>query len=148
MCLMRSGANYLWTTVPKNDCLWVSFTGLPPYLYKTMNDVVKRERVPQRRLKERKSALVALIHSCALSLIILACNNDNRQTAHIPDYPKPGDSSRTERALLALTRAINQSSSASAYAKRAALRLATGQVSEALTDINEAISRNDNVRTT
>ncbi|UFH52481.1 tetratricopeptide repeat protein [Spirosoma sp. KNUC1025] len=86
----------------------------------------------------------SLLYSFALSLVMLACGNDDRQGAYIPDFPKPGDSSRVEGALRALTRAINQSSPASAYAKRAVILLAMGRVSEALSDIDEAISRNDN----
>ncbi|HLK98092.1 MAG TPA: hypothetical protein VK364_10015, partial [Hymenobacter sp.] len=79
-----------------------------------------------------------------LSFILFACGNDKRQTAHIPDFPRPGDSSRTEGALRALTRSINRSAPASAYAKRAAILLAMGREKEALSDIDEAISRNDN----
>lgn len=86
----------------------------------------------------------SLLFAFVLSLFIGACSTDNRQAARIPDFPKPGDSSRAEGALRALTRAINQSSPASAYAKRAVIRLAMGQVTEALADIDEAISRNDN----
>ena len=83
-------------------------------------------------------------HLLILSFALFACGSDNRQTARIPDFPKPGDSSRAEGALRALTRAINQSAPASAYAKRAVVRLEMGQVSDALADIDEAISRNDN----
>ncbi|QJW92331.1 tetratricopeptide repeat protein [Spirosoma taeanense] len=74
----------------------------------------------------------------------MSCGRDNRQGARIPDYPKPGDSSRTEGAFRALTVAINQSAPASAYAKRAAILLTMGRVNDALADIDEAISRNDN----
>ncbi len=95
-----------------------------------------------------RSALVrwpnSLFYLLALSLVLFACGSDNRQTAHIPDFPKTSDSSRTAGALRALTQAINQSSPASAYARRAVILLAMGRVSDALADIDEAISRNDN----
>ena len=89
----------------------------------------------------------SLIYSFTLSLVLLSCGSDNRQTARIPDFPKPGDSSRTEGALRALTVAINQSSPASAYAKRAVILLAMGRGDDALSDINEAIGRDDNAGT-
>ncbi|GAA4421570.1 hypothetical protein GCM10023187_57570 [Nibrella viscosa] len=77
--------------------------------------------------------------------VLLSCGSEDRRQARIPDIPEPGDTSRNRATLVALTRAINQSSPASAYAKRAALYLSTGRVEEALDDIDEAISRNGNV---
>ena len=89
----------------------------------------------------------SLIHSFTHSLIVLfflSCGPDDRQTARIPDFPRSDDSSRMAGALTALTTAINQSSPASAYAKRAAVLLTMGRTKEALSDIDEAIDRNDN----
>lgn len=84
-----------------------------------------------------------------LILLLLAtlasCQTDERQQAQIPALPQANDSARTEAALQALTRAIGQASPASAYAKRALLYLSAGRINEALEDIDEAISRNDNV---
>lgn len=80
-----------------------------------------------------------------LVLAMLAgCGTSDRQQARIPALPQANDSARTEAALQALTRAINQASPASAYAKRAVLFLSAGRVKEALDDIDEAISRNGN----
>lgn len=108
-----------------------------------------REQERKRARGESWHQLFSLVRSFVLSLFLLvllfACSDDNRQTAHIPDFPKSGDSSRAEGALRALTRSINQSSSSSAYAKRAVILLAMGRVSDALADIDEAISRNDNI---
>ncbi|GAA4450821.1 hypothetical protein GCM10023189_12020 [Nibrella saemangeumensis] len=77
--------------------------------------------------------------------LLLSCGSEDRRQARIPEIPEPGDTSRNRATLVALTRAINQSSPASAYAKRAALYLSMGKVQEALEDIDEAISRNGNV---
>lgn len=82
---------------------------------------------------------ILLLLGCSL---LTSCGTDPRQKAHIPPLPIGSDSSRTEAALRALTRAINQSSPASAYAKRAALYIEGGRLREALADIDEAISRN------
>ncbi len=79
----------------------------------------------------------------ALIMAFIGCGTDPRQQTHIPALPMGSDSSRTEAALRALTRAINQSSPASAYAKRAKIYLETGRSKEALADIDEAISRNN-----
>ena len=79
-----------------------------------------------------------------ISLVLISCGSDNRQLARIPAFPKSGDSSRAEGALRALTRAIDQSSPASAYAKRARILLTMGRNTDALADIDEAIGRNDN----
>ncbi len=89
-------------------------------------------------------ATQSFYYSIILSLLI-SCTSDEQRGAYIPDYPKPGDSSRTAGALRALTRAINQSSSPTAYAKRAAIYLAMGREADALDDINEAISRDGDV---
>ncbi|MBC8152377.1 MAG: tetratricopeptide repeat protein [Bacteroidetes bacterium] len=78
---------------------------------------------------------------------LVGCGTSDRQQAGIPALPQANDSIRTQAALVALTRAINQASPASAYAKRAALYLSAGRVKEALADIDEAISRNSNAGT-
>ena len=95
----------------------------------------------------------SLVHSFALSLFIalplflFSCSDEARQSARIHEVPQVGDSSRVEGALRALTNAINQSSSASAYAKRAVILLDLGRVNDALSDIDEAIGREANVGT-
>jgi tetratricopeptide (TPR) repeat protein len=110
----------------------------------------KSERVKTGLAFQRKSEKVkwrtfalSLFRSFTLSLLLLACGTDPRQKARIPPLPTATDSSRTEAALQALTRAINQSSPPSAYAKRARLYLSSGRLKEALNDIDEAISRNN-----
>ncbi|OIN59532.1 tetratricopeptide repeat protein [Arsenicibacter rosenii] len=80
-----------------------------------------------------------------LVLSLVACGDNERRQARIPPLPDWADSSRSEATLRALTRAINQSSSPYAYAKRAALYLSMEKRQEALEDIDEAISRNANV---
>jgi len=84
-----------------------------------------------------------LFFSFGFSLFLLGCDADPRQQTRIPPLPTSSDSSRTEAALRTLTRAINQSSLASAYAKRARLYLSINRPKEALDDIDEAISRNN-----
>ncbi len=79
-----------------------------------------------------------------LLAVLVGCGENNRRTARIPPLPPLADSVRTNAALPALNRAINQSSPASAYAKRAVLYLSIGRVREGLADIDEAISRNNN----
>lgn len=92
-------------------------------------------------------AYLSLVRASARSLIIVlsmaGCSADPRQQTHIPALPMSSDSSRTKAALLSLTRAINQSSPSSAYAKRAKIYLDTDRPNEALADIDEAISRNN-----
>jgi tetratricopeptide (TPR) repeat protein len=83
----------------------------------------------------------------ALSLFFFSCSDEARQSARIHEVPQVGDSSRVEGALQALTNAINQSSPASAYAKRAVILLDMGRVNEALADIDEAVSREPNIGT-
>ncbi len=91
----------------------------------------------------RLSWLLKRICFVALMIVFVGCGADPRQQTHIPALPMGSDSSRTEAALRSLTRAINQSSPASAYAKRAKIYLETGRPKEALSDIDEAISRNN-----
>ena len=79
-----------------------------------------------------------------LLALLVGCGTSDRQQAAIPALPQANDSIRTEAALQALTRAINQAAPATAYARRAALYLSAGRVREALADIDEAISRNSN----
>lgn len=86
----------------------------------------------------------AILLVLMLLAVLAGCGTSDRQQAAIPALPQANDSIRTEAALQALTRAINQASPATAYAKRAALYLSAGRVREALADIDEAISRNDN----
>ena len=74
---------------------------------------------------------------------LVSCNNGNRQFSRIPPLPQTSDSAQTASTLRALTRAINQSSAATAYAKRAVVLLSVGRTAEALADIDEAISRNN-----
>lgn len=76
--------------------------------------------------------------------VLAGCGTSDRRQSRIPPLPQANVKVRTEAAVQALTRAINQSAPASAYAKRAALYLSAGRVNEALSDIDEAISRNDN----
>ncbi len=81
-----------------------------------------------------------------VSLVLLVgCADDGRHQARIPAVPRPDDPARQSAALTALNRAIRLSGAASAYAKRAALLLTAGRVTEARQDIDEAISRNSNV---
>ncbi|MCY7356925.1 MAG: tetratricopeptide repeat protein, partial [Rudanella sp.] len=101
------------------------------------------ERVAYCWISTLSTSISALTISFTLSLLLLSCGANPRQQTHIPALPMGSDSSRTEATLRSLTRAINQSSSASAYAKRARIYLETGRSKEALTDIDEAISRNN-----
>ncbi len=89
------------------------------------------------------SFALSLFIPFTLSLFITSCGTDTRQQTRIPPLPIGSDSAQTEAALQALTRAINQSSAPSAYAKRASVHLDMGRTKEALSDIDEAISRNN-----
>ncbi|WP_229376848.1 tetratricopeptide repeat protein [Fibrella aquatilis] len=84
-----------------------------------------------------------------LILLVVAgmasCGNDSRRLSRIPPMPQAADSALAGNTLRALNRAISQSSSASAYAKRALLHLQMGHLPEAQADIDEAISMNNNV---
>lgn len=91
----------------------------------------------------RLSWLVKRICFVSLMMAFVGCGADPRQQTRIPPLPTASDSVRTEAALNALTRAINQSSPASAYAKRATLYLSINRPKEALSDIDEAIGRNN-----
>lgn len=91
------------------------------------------------------SRMYAFALCSVLALIVVACTSEDRQSAHIPNFPRYNDSSRVAGAFRALTVAINQSSPATAYAKRAAILLLMGRATDALADINEAIDRNDDV---
>lgn len=86
---------------------------------------------------------ISKIFSVALIMAFVGCGADPRQQTRIPPLPTASDSARTTAALNALTRAINQSSPASAYAKRATLYLSINRPKEALSDIDEAIGRNN-----
>lgn len=81
-----------------------------------------------------------LIGSCFL----LACSDEDQRHTRIPVVPENSADIRNQAALEALTRAINQSSPASAYAKRAALYMEIGKTDEALADINDALDKEDN----
>lgn len=102
---------------------------------------------PSERADERHNSRWAttflLIHAFALLLLLYGCGADPRQQRQIPPLPTASDSSQIEAALRMLTLAINQSSPASAYAKRATLYLSINRPKEALEDIDEAISRNN-----
>ncbi|GAB3339127.1 hypothetical protein GCM10027299_51820 [Larkinella ripae] len=74
----------------------------------------------------------------------MACSDDDRRQARIPAVPENSAETRNQAALEALTRAINQSSPASAYAKRAAVYMDLGKTDEALSDINEALEKENN----
>ncbi|HEY0108737.1 MAG TPA: tetratricopeptide repeat protein [Fibrella sp.] len=74
---------------------------------------------------------------------LVSCSSGDRRLSRIPPLPQVSDSAQTANTLRALTRAINQSSSATAYAKRAVLLLSIGRTADALEDIDEAISRNN-----
>jgi len=74
---------------------------------------------------------------------LASCSSGDRRLSRIPPLPQASDSAQTANTLRALTRAINQSSSATAYAKRAVVLLSVGRTTEALGDIDEAISRNN-----
>jgi tetratricopeptide (TPR) repeat protein len=76
--------------------------------------------------------------------LLAACSSGDRRLSRIPPLPQVADSASAQNTLRALDRAISRSSSATAYAKRAVLLLSMGRVSDALEDINEAISRNNN----
>ncbi|MFC5408453.1 tetratricopeptide repeat protein [Larkinella bovis] len=78
-----------------------------------------------------------------LSLLV-ACTEDDQQQTRIPAVPENSADTRNQAALEALTRAINQSSPASAYAKRAAVYRDLGKSEEALADINEALEKENN----
>ena len=75
--------------------------------------------------------------------LLASCSSGDRRLARIPPLPNASDSAQTENTLRALNRAISQSSSATAYAKRAMLLLSIGRVADAQADIDEAISRNN-----
>lgn len=85
-------------------------------------------------------SLWCLIGVCFL----VACSDDDRRQTRIPAVPENSADIRNQAALEALTRAINQSGPASAYAKRAALYMDLGKTDEALADINEALERENN----
>lgn len=74
----------------------------------------------------------------------MGCSDDEQRQTRIPVVPENSADTRNQAALEALTRAINQSSPASAYAKRAALFRDMGKTDEALSDINEALERENN----
>ncbi|WP_375445820.1 tetratricopeptide repeat protein [uncultured Fibrella sp.] len=74
---------------------------------------------------------------------LASCSSGDRRLSRIPPLPQASDSAQTANTLRALGRAINQSSSATAYAKRAMLLLSVGRIAEAQDDIDEAISRNN-----
>ncbi|MFD1139754.1 tetratricopeptide repeat protein [Larkinella insperata] len=76
--------------------------------------------------------------------LLVACSGEDQRHTRIPAVPQNSGDIRNQAALEALTRAINQSSPASAYAKRAALYMDLGKTGEALSDINEALDRDDN----
>ncbi|WP_370701095.1 tetratricopeptide repeat protein [Fibrella musci] len=76
--------------------------------------------------------------------LLAACSSGDRRLSRIPPLPQASDSTSAQNTLRALDRAISQSSSATAYAKRAMLLLSMGRIADALEDINEAISRNNN----
>jgi tetratricopeptide (TPR) repeat protein len=86
------------------------------------------------------SSLWCLIGICFL----MACSDDDRRQTRIPVVPENSAETRNQAALEALTRAINQSAPASAYAKRAALYMDLGKTDEALADINEALEKENN----
>ncbi len=75
--------------------------------------------------------------------ILASCSSGDRRLSRIPPLPQASDSAQTANTLRALDRAINQSASATAYAKRAVLLLAMGRTADAQADIDEAISRNN-----
>lgn len=74
----------------------------------------------------------------------MACSDDDRRQTRIPAVPENSADIRNQAALEALTRAINQSRPASAYAKRAAVYMDLGKTDEALADINEALEKENN----
>jgi tetratricopeptide (TPR) repeat protein len=74
---------------------------------------------------------------------LASCNSGDRRLSRIPPLPQASDSAQTASTLRALGRAINQSSSATAYAKRAVLLMSVGRTADALADIDEAIARNN-----
>ncbi|MGA0558559.1 tetratricopeptide repeat protein [Larkinella sp. VNQ87] len=76
--------------------------------------------------------------------LLLACSDDDRRQTRIPAVPQNSADTRNQAALEALTRAISQSDAASAYAKRAAIYMSLGKTDEALTDINDALERENN----
>ncbi|WP_170139341.1 tetratricopeptide repeat protein [Larkinella arboricola] len=75
---------------------------------------------------------------------LVACSDEDQRHTRIPTVPQNSADIRNQAALEALTRAINQSGPASAYAKRAALYMDLGKTDEALSDINEALDREEN----
>ncbi|GAB3275544.1 hypothetical protein GCM10027347_48940 [Larkinella harenae] len=75
---------------------------------------------------------------------VVGCTDDSYRQTRIPVVPENSADVRNQAALEALTRAINQSAPASAYAKRAAIYRDMGRAEEALSDINEALEREDN----
>ena len=80
-----------------------------------------------------------------VAAILTSCGNDGRRLSRIPPMPQAADSAQAGNTLRALNRAISQSSSASAYAKRALLHLQMGHLADAQADIDEAISMNGNI---
>jgi len=77
--------------------------------------------------------------------LLTGCSESNRRQARIPAAPQSPAAIERGAALESLTRAINQSGPASAYAKRAAIYLKAGQLDTALADINEALDRDDDI---
>ncbi|WP_266366207.1 tetratricopeptide repeat protein [Tellurirhabdus rosea] len=77
--------------------------------------------------------------------LLTGCDDDARRQARIPLVPGNSAEIRNQKALEALTRAINRNAPASAYARRAALFLENGRLNEALSDIDEALDRDDDV---
>ncbi len=71
-----------------------------------------------------------------------ACQNGDRRLSRIPPLPAATDSTQLANTLRALNRAVGQSSSGVAYAKRALVYLALGRLAEAHADADEAVSTN------
>ncbi|WP_234734101.1 tetratricopeptide repeat protein [Tellurirhabdus bombi] len=88
---------------------------------------------------------VSFVSGLLIAGILWGCGEDDRRQARIPTVPQNSAEIRNQKALEALTRAINQSAPASAYARRAALYLENGRLDEALADINEALDADDDV---
>ncbi|GAB3901638.1 hypothetical protein GCM10028803_26670 [Larkinella knui] len=76
--------------------------------------------------------------------LLMGCSDDDHRQSRIPAVPQNSADTRNQAALEALTRAINQSGPASAYAKRAAVYMDLGKTDEALADINEALEKENN----
>ncbi|GAB3922449.1 tetratricopeptide repeat protein [Larkinella terrae] len=79
-----------------------------------------------------------------MGCLLAACSEDDRRQTRIPVVPENSAETRNQAALEALTRAINQNRPASAYAKRAAIYMDLGKPDEAISDINEALERENN----